>query len=184
MASKVAADFKDGLFCLVNNAGVGLDLPYQGSKAEMQVVSTTLNTNFWGLKGVTEALLPHLKKGSGKIVNISSGAAAMNMERMAESRRLSLLSAGDEDEQAMGMEGLTGLVNEFTQVYDTMAETKGEELPCLGEGLWLQSYGFSKAVLNAYTRILAKQHKDIHCYACTPGFVSTDMTQAYKGSFT
>lgn len=48
------------------------------------------------------------------------------------------------------------------------------------EGWWLQSYGFSKALVNAYTRILASQSPSLCVTACTPGFVATDMTTNYS----
>lgn len=40
----------------------------------------------------------------------------------------------------------------------------------------MQAYGFSKALLNAYTRLLAAQSPSLCVAACTPGFVGTGDT--------
>lgn len=39
------------------------------------------------------------------------------------------------------------------------------------------AYGFSKALLNAYTVLCARTDKDIVVNACTPGYILTDMTR-------
>ena len=40
-------------------------------------------------------------------------------------------------------------------------------------------YGFSKACLNAYTLLLAKQFPRLRVNACTPGFIETDLTRPF-----
>jgi carbonyl reductase 1 len=40
-----------------------------------------------------------------------------------------------------------------------------------------EAYGFSKAVLNAYSRWLAKEHPSLVVNSCTPGFIATDLTK-------
>merc|ERR1712136_217283 len=37
------------------------------------------------------------------------------------------------------------------------------------------AYGLSKACLNAYTMIVAREHPNLSVNACTPGFCATDM---------
>ena len=58
------------LYALVNNAGVGLAQPGAPSAA-----AGILATNFYGVKAVTEAIVP-LIEPNGRIVNVSSGAAS------------------------------------------------------------------------------------------------------------
>ena len=47
----------------------------------------------------------------------------------------------------------------------------------LGDG---SAYGLSKACANAYTRYLARGHPHFVINACTPGFISTDLTRDYQ----
>jgi NAD(P)-dependent dehydrogenase (short-subunit alcohol dehydrogenase family) len=60
---------------LVNNAGVMLDnrKGNETSKTSQDVMRKTFNTNFFAVVGLTQALLPLLKKSvGGRIVNLSS----------------------------------------------------------------------------------------------------------------
>ncbi|GAA6020075.1 hypothetical protein JCM10207_006778 [Rhodosporidiobolus poonsookiae] len=66
---------KDGIDCLVNNAGICLDNSFQYNifTAPDDELPTTLQTNLYGVIWVTKAVLPFLHKGRGKrIVNVSS----------------------------------------------------------------------------------------------------------------
>merc|ERR1712146_4763 len=38
-------------------------------------------------------------------------------------------------------------------------------------------YGFSKALVNAYNMIVARENPDLIINACTPGFIETDLTR-------
>jgi len=65
---------------LVNNAGVLLDdtnnLP---SRTDLQIVKATLETNLIGAWRLCQSFVPMMKKNNyGRIVNISSGAGALN----------------------------------------------------------------------------------------------------------
>ncbi|KAJ1475071.1 hypothetical protein T484DRAFT_1910313 [Baffinella frigidus] len=48
----------------------------------------------------------------------------------------------------------------------------------------IQAYGFSKAALNAYTRVLSRMHPEILANVCSPGFILTDMTANYADAAT
>ena len=48
-------------------------------------------------------------------------------------------------------------------------------------GLWLQSYGFSKACLGAYCQLIARTHPSLCSVTCSPGWVKTDMSSTYTG---
>lgn len=41
-----------------------------------------------------------------------------------------------------------------------------------------EAYALSKAALNAYTIILARQHPKLAINSCTPGFILTNMTKS------
>ena len=51
-------------------------------------------------------------------------------------------------------------------------------------GLWLQSYGFSKACLGAYCQILARSEPSLLATTCSPGWVATEMSSTYAGDAT
>jgi NAD(P)-dependent dehydrogenase (short-subunit alcohol dehydrogenase family) len=58
---------------LVNNAGIMLDGRNETTKTSKDVLQKTFNTNFFAVVGLTQALLPLLKKSlGGRIVNLSS----------------------------------------------------------------------------------------------------------------
>jgi NAD(P)-dependent dehydrogenase (short-subunit alcohol dehydrogenase family) len=66
-----------GLDVLVNNAGVALD-SVPPSQLDRDTLRRTFETNVFGVVGVTQAMLPLLKKSpAGRIVNLSSGLASL-----------------------------------------------------------------------------------------------------------
>ena len=64
---------KDGLAGLVNNAGVGFISPLE--YVPMDELRWLFDVNFFGLLAVTQAFLPLIRQGRGRIVNISSTAS-------------------------------------------------------------------------------------------------------------
>jgi len=68
---QVAESTSGKLFALVNNAGVSLNGPLELlSNRDMKAL---FDVNVLGLLAVTKAFLPLLRKGGGRLVNISSG---------------------------------------------------------------------------------------------------------------
>ncbi len=64
---------------LVNNAGINYDTWQNAEQADLQSVQKTLNTNLLGPWRVSQAFIPLMRKnGYGRIVNVSSGAGALN----------------------------------------------------------------------------------------------------------
>ena len=159
------------IFASVNNADVELDLPWCPFPASVAV--ETLRANFTGAVEVCEAFLPLLMPG-GRTVNVSSGAGSMNLDKMSRDKR-SLLMRGD-----LSVPALCACRDEFLGAFQRLHAADEPSLPKMGEeGWWMQAYGFSKALLNAYTRVLARQSPALLVTACTPGFVATEMTGTY-----
>jgi NAD(P)-dependent dehydrogenase (short-subunit alcohol dehydrogenase family) len=64
---------------LVNNAAILYDTWQRGVDADLEQVREALETNLLGAWRVTEAVLPRLRASpAGRIVNVSSGAGALN----------------------------------------------------------------------------------------------------------
>ena len=106
------------------------------------------------------------------------------MARMSAEQRSKLLS------EDLSWEDIVQLSDAFTGEYQDLAqaaidaENNGEKdvkhLPFLSpSGLWLQSYGFSKACMGAYCSILARKHASLLVMTCSPGFIATDMSKTY-----
>jgi Enoyl-(Acyl carrier protein) reductase len=81
---------------------------------------------------------------------------------------------------------VTAHVEQYIETYQEAAADPGVTLPKLSDcGYWLQAYGFSKAALNAWTRVFAANRgSDYIVAACCPGFVRTNMTQEYDSTQT
>jgi len=139
---------------LVNNAGISM----RGFDAH--VAERTNAVNFFGTMYLTDALLP-LIGDHGRIVNVSSSLSELSAFS-AELRARFLDSALDR-------ERLTGLVNEF--IGDVAQGVHAER------GWPSSAYRVSKAALNAYTRILAKElaPRGVLLNSVCPGWVRTDM---------
>lgn len=95
----------EGLFAIVNNAGVGDVMPLEFTPLER--FRQTFDVNVFGVVAVTQAFLPLVHKGRGRIVNIGSvggmitipfGAALTAskhaIESISDALRLELYAAG------------------------------------------------------------------------------------------
>lgn len=126
---------------------------------------TCLDTNYYGVKRVTEALLPLLMRSTSgaRIVNVSS--LRSELKRMpSESIRNEL-----NDIDNLNEEKIEKLLDRFLE------DLKNGRLEAGGWPMMIPSYSVSKTVLNAYTRVLAKRYADM-CINCVhPGFVKTDI---------
>jgi len=112
--------------------------------------SEILNVNAYGVKRVCDAFLPMLDP-TGRIVNISSGVGPGYVRR-ASAQDQALLC-----DPAVTWEALERYI-----------QSKGSypENP----------YGLSKAILNAYTMLLALANPGLAINACSPGYIRTDLT--------
>jgi NAD(P)-dependent dehydrogenase (short-subunit alcohol dehydrogenase family) len=139
---------------LINNAGIALD----GFDAE--VARRTLAVNCFGVMTVVDHLLPLLSP-HGRIVMVSSGmgqVAGLTPELQAKFL-----------DPAMTRERLVELLHTF--VRDVAA---GQHIQ---RGWPSNAYQISKAGLNAFTRLLARElaNTPIRVNAVCPGWVRTDM---------
>ena len=158
-ATQVRAACGDGgLYGIVNNAGVGL-----GSEDLRDV----LNVNTRGIKRVCDAFIPMLGDG-GRIVNVTSAAGPNFVSTCGKERQAFFTNPDIIWTEIAAMmkecEGIAGDAEAFS--------SRG-----LGDG---SAYGLSKACANAYTRYLAREHPQFVINACTPGFISTDLTRDYQ----
>uniref|UniRef100_A0A0E0EGC1 Uncharacterized protein n=1 Tax=Oryza meridionalis TaxID=40149 RepID=A0A0E0EGC1_9ORYZ len=173
---------------LVNNAGVGgVAVDQDGLRAlnidprvwlsgkavnliQSVIVQTydeavkCLNTNYYGLKWITEALLPLLKQSSSgsRIVNTTSLRSELKMPN--EKLRDELRNVDIWDEAR-----IEAMLNEF------LGDLKNERLEEAGWPTMLPAYSMSKTVVNLYTRILAKRHPGMRINCVHPGFVNTEI---------
>ena len=64
---------------LVNNAGMNYDTWHNAENANLDEVQQTIDTNLMGAWRMAQAFVPMMRKqGQGRIVNVSSGAGALN----------------------------------------------------------------------------------------------------------
>jgi len=139
---------------LVNNAGISM------KGFDIEVVRRTLAVNFFGAVAVTDALLPSVKDG-GAIVMVSSGMGELSA--FSPALRARFLDPG------LTRDALIELVRSFEHAVE-----RGRHA---AEGWPSSAYRVSKASLNAWVRVLARElaPRRIRINAVCPGWVRTDM---------
>lgn len=120
-----------------------------------------LNVNTHGPRRVCEAFLPHVQEG-GRLVMVSSASGPMYVASCRADRQRAFV---DPEVTWAGIEALAG-----------------EVLGGAADGLPANAYGLSKALLNAYTLLLARTRPGVSVNACTPGFIATDLTRPFAES--
>ncbi|OMP00427.1 Short-chain dehydrogenase/reductase SDR [Corchorus olitorius] len=124
-----------------------------------ELAEECLQTNYYGMKRMVEALAPFLQlSDSARIVNVSSGLGSLKIV----------------------LSDIDNLTEErIEQVFnDLLKDVKEGRLKTKGWPTYIgpTAYSVSKAAMNAYTRILAKKNPGL-CVTCVaPGFVKTDIT--------
>ncbi len=151
VASKLGPE---GLYGIVNNAGIG---------ARHNALREVLEVNTCGPRRVCRAFVPLIEHRDGRVVNVSS-AAGPKFVAECDARPRELLT----DPEATWDE-IEGFIEECLEATDGDFDETG-----IGNG---SAYGLSKACLNAYTMLLARQYPELTVNACTPGFIETDLTR-------
>eukprot|EP00931_Biecheleriopsis_adriatica_P105973 TRINITY_DN8048_c0_g2_i1.p1 TRINITY_DN8048_c0_g2~~TRINITY_DN8048_c0_g2_i1.p1 ORF type:complete len:314 (+),score=28.65 TRINITY_DN8048_c0_g2_i1:54-944(+) len=114
-----------------------------------------LNVNVYGVKRVCDAFLPLLDP-TGRIVNISSGVGPGYVRRCSKEEQALLC------DPAITWEAIERYI-----------QSKGSGVS--------SAYGWSKAILNSYTMLLARENPGIAINACSPGYIRTDLTGGSGG---
>ncbi|XP_030551673.2 salutaridine reductase-like [Rhodamnia argentea] len=123
-----------------------------------------LRTNYYGIKQVTAALLPLLQQSNlPKVVNVSSSVGQLQYIPGENIKK----ELGDID--SLTEEKVDSLVVRF------LKDKKEDTVETGGWPIIASAYLTSKAILNAYTRVLAKKYPGIAINAVSPGFVKTDL---------
>jgi carbonyl reductase 1 len=145
------------LYGLINNAGTGLKHGSDG--VEM------LNVNALGPKRVFEAFLPLLDPSIGRVVNVGSGSGPSYVKlQNAEVQKL-----------------LCNLPS--WEALEAHMELKKSD-PIFMKEFNPGPYGLSKAILAAYTMLLAKEHPNLTISCVSPGFIQTRLTEGYGATKT
>ncbi|CAN6579199.1 unnamed protein product [Malus baccata var. baccata] len=142
-------------------------------KQTYETAGDCLKTNYYGIKQLTEALIPLLQQSdSARIVNVSSQLGQLRVIPNEKAKKE--LVDGD----SLTEEKVDNLVEGFLEdVKQNLVEAKSWPTSC-------SAYIVSKAALNAYTRVLAKKYSSkIAINAVCPGFTDTDLNN-HTGVFT
>ncbi|CAI9274380.1 unnamed protein product [Lactuca saligna] len=130
-----------------------------------ELAEECLKTNYYGTKRITEALIPLLQLSkSPRIVNVTSAYGNLHWfynEKLKE--------------ELIDIENLTEeKIKEIIQGF--LRDFKAGKLQENGWPLTVAAYKVSKAVLNAYTRLMARKFQNILVNCVHPGYCVTDMT--------
>lgn len=136
---------------LVNNAGVSL------SGFDARLAEATLDTNTLGPLRVSDALKPVLEPGAC-VVNVSSGMGHLSGFGGSLRRRFESVETRAQ---------LQALVAGFIEA---VAAGRHRE-----QGWPSNAYSVSKALLNVFTRLLARECPALRVNSVCPGWVRTDM---------
>src|SRR5436309_7838550 len=145
--------FASHLDILVNNAGIG------SWGADRRASVRTIETNYFGSRDVTDALLPLIPDG-GCIVMVSSGLGELSTMGRDLRPRFA--------DPALRRTALDALIKSYFAALEN-GEPKREG--------WPSAYSVSKVAMNALTRILARElaPRKIRINSVCPGWVRTDM---------
>lgn len=146
--NKAAAEVGKGgsLYGIVNNAGIGFG----------NSVKDTVDTNYFGTRRVNDAFGKYLQKPGGRIVNVASASGPNFLSSCSDAVLLKKLA------EPMTISGGVAELDEIAISSKSVEDS--------------QAYGFSKALVNAYTAIHAKEEPDLVVNSCTPGYILTDLT--------
>lgn len=119
-----------------------------------------VNVNYFGPKRVFGAFQEHLQKPNGRVVNIASASGPFFLQDCRDRTLYKKLTEP--------------WTTDFVEL-DHIARSTPRE----GKA---NPYGFSKALVNAYTLLLARNEPDLIINSVTPGWIKTDMTAGQGAS--
>lgn len=137
------------LYGIVNNAGI-----------RSEDFKATINTNYFGPRRVCEFFESQLSIG-GRVVNIAS-ASGPNFVK----------SCKEESLQEKLADPLSTTVEDLDEIAASFIDGSA-----FGDVDKTNSYGLSKALLNAYTVLYAEENPDLIVNSCSPGYILTDLTK-------
>jgi len=155
-AEEVTAKYKP-LYGLVNNAGVW---------TADEKWKDMIETNFMGVKRVFDNFHDLISKG-GKVVNVTSGAGPMYVNYM---------NPGNFKNELISKDITWNQIETIMSTFMT-AKDSGTKTPHFAD--MSRVYHFSKALANAYTLLIAREHPDLVINACTPGYIATDLVRSH-----
>ncbi|KAK6804506.1 hypothetical protein RDI58_002290 [Solanum bulbocastanum] len=170
---------------LVNNAGIaGVNADVDALRAKQESSGTggsqinwndiltqscdlakeCLETNYYGVKRMTEAFIPLLQLSkSPRIVNVSSSMG--KLKNLKHEWAKGVLN----DSENLREEKIEEVINQY------LKDFKEDSLQAKGWPSLMSAYILSKAAMNAYSRVMAKKHPSIQINCVCPGFVKTDI---------
>lgn len=125
-----------------------------------------IQTNYYGAKLTTEALLPLLRlSASPRIVNVSSSMGRLKFIHNEWAKGVL------NDVEGLTEERIDEVVNEFLRdMKEGVSVSQSKGWPD-----YMAAYTVSKAAMNAYTRLLAKKNPSFRINCVCPGYVRTDI---------
>ena len=159
--------------CLVDNAAILMNdddksdfIPKKDNtpfKANMEIITNTMQTNFYGTIEFTEKILPYINN-NGKVIIFGSRRGLVKKLK-AEPLRKTIMKEDLTKEELVNM----------AKAY--MNDAKNNEVEQKG---WdLAAYSMSKVFIIAYGRIMRKStaytSRNIQIYSLCPGWVKTDL---------
>nr|ACG44790.1 carbonyl reductase 1 [Zea mays] len=145
------------------------ELMWKSCRETNDAAKAGVQTNYYGVKNVTEALLPLLlqasSSGGGRVVNVSSDFGLLRYLRNEEVKREL------DDIEGLTEERLDELLSTFLRDFEAGA------LESRGWPTEFAAYKVAKAALNSYSRVLARRHPELRVNCAHPGYVKTDMTR-------
>ncbi|KAK4492318.1 hypothetical protein RD792_003121 [Penstemon davidsonii] len=150
---------------LMQLAGKAVNVVQDVIKTTYEKAKECIDTNYYGVKNVTEALLPLLKLSprGARIVNLSS--LRSELKRIPNEQIRKELG----DIETLTEEKIDKILKKF------LDDVKEDAIEANGWQKMLPAYSISKATLNAYTRVLAKKYPDMYINCVHPGYVDTDI---------
>ncbi|KAI3738915.1 hypothetical protein L2E82_29184 [Cichorium intybus] len=154
----------DAFDILVNNAAVCFNAMNENS---MDHAETVINTNYYGSKQFTEAILPLFRNSPSmsRILNMSSRLGTL--DKLNNPQMKAILG----DKERLSEDRIDLVVNGFLKdVKEGRWRTQG------WPEIWTD-YSVAKLALNAYSQVLARRYEGVVSVNCfCPGFTQTAMT--------